>query len=173
MWFNLSFTWCKSPTLQLVKTSHTITEPPLCFTVSVIQGVAALSPTLCHTQTLLSEPKILNFNLSAQRSSFHCSIVQSLCALPYWSLLILIYFINSGFLTAIMSYRPASQSLLLTVDVNTFFHNIGSVIFRAVCLLSHKLVTLMKLSSALGVVFGQPALLFLMFSHVSWCLLTA
>ena len=28
LWFNLSFTWCKSLTLQLAKALHTITEPP-------------------------------------------------------------------------------------------------------------------------------------------------
>ena len=45
-----------------------------------------------------------------------------------WSLLTVFCILNSGFLTAILPYRPASQSLLLTVDVETFFHGIGSVV---------------------------------------------
>ena len=38
---------------------------------------------------------------------FHGSIVYSLCALTDWDLLTLFCFLNSGFLTAILSYRPA------------------------------------------------------------------
>ena len=37
---------------------------------------------------------------------------------------------HSGFLTAILSNRPASQSLLVTVDVDTFFHDFGLVVQR-------------------------------------------
>ena len=36
-------------TLQLAKASHTITEPLPCFMVGKIKGIAALSPTLCHS----------------------------------------------------------------------------------------------------------------------------
>ena len=72
---------------------------------------------------LLSEQKISNFDWSVQRTLFHCSIVQSLSALAHWSLLTSFCFLNSGFLTAILLYRPASQSLLLTVDVDRFFPN--------------------------------------------------
>ena len=43
-------------------------------------------------------------------------------------LLTLFYFLNSGFLTAILPYRPTSQSLLHTVDVDPFYYNIGSVV---------------------------------------------
>ena len=50
-----------------------------------------------------------------------CSIFQSFCALTHCSLLSLLCFFNSGFLTAILPYRPASQSLLFTVNVDTFF----------------------------------------------------
>ena len=41
--------------------------------------------------------------------------------ISYWSLLTLFCFLNSGFLTTILPYRPASVSLLLTVDVDIFF----------------------------------------------------
>ena len=58
-----AFTWCKSPTLKVAKASRTMTKLPPCFMVGVIQGVAALSPTLHCTQTLLFDPKILNFEL--------------------------------------------------------------------------------------------------------------
>ena len=73
---------------------------------------------------------------------FHCSVVQSLCALAYWSLLTLFCFLNSGFLLAILPYKPASQSLLLTMDIVSFIHGIGLVVmFWTVSLLSRKLVT--------------------------------
>ena len=48
-------------------------------------------------------------------------VVESLCTLAHWSLLTLFCFINSGFLTAILLYKPASQSLLLSVDTDSFF----------------------------------------------------
>ena len=48
-------------------------------------------------------------------------LLQFLCTLANWSLLTLFSFLNSSFLTAILPYRPASQSLLLTADVDTFF----------------------------------------------------
>ena len=52
---------------------------------------------------------------------YSTALLSSLCALVNWSLLTLFYFLNSGFLTAILPHRPASQSFLLTVDVATFF----------------------------------------------------
>ena len=86
----------------------------------------------------------------------------------------IVLFLSSGFLTAILPYKPASYSLLFTVDVDTFFswHWFGcAVMFGAVSLLSHKLVTLMKLFSPL-VAFGIPTVLFVLVFTVSWCLLT-
>ena len=56
---------------------------------------------------------------------------QSLCTLAHWSLLTLFCFFNHGFLTAILPFRSALQSLLLRVNVDTFFHNIGSVFCQA------------------------------------------
>ena len=60
-------------------------------------GVAAISPTLCHTLILLFDGKILNLNSLIQRILFYCSIVQSLCALTNWSFLTFFFFVNSGF----------------------------------------------------------------------------
>ena len=54
---------------------------------------------------------------------------------------------------------------LLAMNVDTFFHNIGAVMFGAVSLTSRKLVTLMKLSSA----FCLPALLSVLCCSVSRC----
>ena len=111
-------------------------------------------------------PEDLNLNSSVQRTLFHCSIVQSLCALAHWSLLTLFCFLKSGFLTAILPFRPAWLSLFLTVDVDTLFswHRfICAATFGAVSLLSHKLVTLMKLFSILVTAFGLPALLLVFF----------
>ena len=48
----------------LVKAPHSITEPPPFFMIGVIQGVAALSPTLFRTLTVLFDPKISNFDSS-------------------------------------------------------------------------------------------------------------
>ena len=81
---------------------------------------AALSPTLHCTETLLFDAKILNFDLSIQRTLFYSSTVQSLCAFAHRSLLTLFGFLKSGFLTAILPYRSASQSLLLTMDADIF-----------------------------------------------------
>ena len=88
---------------------------------------------------------------------FHCSIVQSLCTWAHRSLLTLFCFLNSGFLVAILPWGPNLQSLLLPMDVDTFFswHWFScAVIFGAVYLLLCKQVTLMKLSFALVVTFG-------------------
>ena len=146
-----------------------ITELPLCFTLDVIQGVAAFSPNLRNTLTLLFYSKISNFYLSVQRPLFNCSIVQSLSTLAHWSLLTLFYLLNREFLTGILPYRPDSYSLLPTVNFDTFsrhWFNFAEM-FGAVSLLSCKLVTLMKLSSTLLLLLVyQPY-----FWSVSWCLL--
>ena len=87
IFFNLPFNWCKPPTLQLATPSpYTITEPPLCFIVGVIQAFVALSLILRSTYTLLLDRKISNFDSSVQRTLFLCSFVQYFCALAHWSL---------------------------------------------------------------------------------------
>ena len=76
-------------------------------------GCSSFSNSLPH----IFNPKISNFDLSVQRT-----------ILANQSLLTLFCFHNSDFLTVILPYRPDTQSLLLTVDTNIFFHNIGSVV---------------------------------------------
>ena len=74
------------------------------------------------------------------------------------------------FLIAILPYRPTSQSLLLIEDTDRFFswHWFSCAVrFGAVS----KLVTLMKLSTALIIAFGLPALLLVLFYPIYWCLL--
>ena len=152
------------PDFVIGKSPHTLIEPSHYFTVSVMQGILALSPTLRRTSTRLFKPNISNFNSSVQRTLFHCSIVQYLCALAFWSLLILFCFLDNGLLTVFLPYRPASQSLL-TVDIDIFSSRHGfscAVMFGVVSLLSRKLVTLMKLSSTL-VGFGLPTLFLVLF----------
>ena len=110
------FTWCKSLTLQLAKApphththTRTITEPPPCFMVGVRQGVSALSPHI--------EPPIWpkDFGLRfAYLKDYSIALLSSLCV-PWPTGAF------CGFLTAILPYRPASQSLLLTVNVDTLF----------------------------------------------------
>ena len=100
---------------------YSITETPQCFTIEVIRAVVALSPTYRRSKNLLFDPKISNFDLCVERTLFHSSIVQFLFAMAYWSLLTLFCFLKSGFSTVILPYRTASQSLLLIVDIDTFF----------------------------------------------------
>ena len=71
----------------------------------------SFSPTLCHKKTL-----------------FHCPAVQSLHALAHCSLLTLFCFLNSGFMTAILPYRPAS--VFSSQWMLTLFHDTDSVVHR-------------------------------------------
>ena len=64
--------------------------------------------------------------------------VLSLYALDDWSFLTLFCFLNCGWLIAVLPYNPSSQSLLQTVDVDTFFSPLCfncAVMFKAVSLL--------------------------------------
>ena len=101
-------------------------------------------------------------------------LIQFAFTLAYWSPLTLFCFLNSASLTAILPYRLASQSIPLTVNVDTFFSQHWfscAVTFGAVSLLSCKLMTLMKMFSAL-VAFGLPVQLLVLFYPICWCLLT-
>ena len=120
VWFNLPFTWCKSPSFYLAKEHNKASS----LLYSQWDTGKCTSSLLIHPPIWL---KILNFNLSVQRTLFHCSIVQSLCVLARWRLSILFCSFNNGFLTGILPYRPASQSFL-KVDVDSFFQNIGSIV---------------------------------------------
>ena len=108
--------------------------------------------TGCWSSFNNSSPKIdpliwdkdFNILFAVQRILFYSSIVLCLGALVHWKFVTLFCFLNNGFLTAILPYRQTSQSLLLRVDIDTFFHDIGSVVQWC---------------------FEQPA-----FCHVSWWL---
>ena len=79
---------------------------------------------------------------------YSTALLSSFCA-PWPTDIVLL--LNSCFLTVILLYRPASQSLLLTVDVVTCFSRHWfscAERFGAVSFLSCKLVSPMKLSSA-------------------------
>ena len=89
------------------------------------EGVAVLSPTHHHTGDVLFDPKITNFDSSVQRTVCHNSISHSLWTLTHWSLLTLFCFLNSGFFTVILPYRPNPRSLLLTL-----FQDMGFVMQR-------------------------------------------
>ena len=56
---------------------------------------------------------------------------QSSCAFSLWSHLTLFSFVISGFLTAILLYRPASKSFHLTVDADTFSLTLVMLMFKA------------------------------------------
>ena len=87
--------------------------------------------------------------------------------LLYWPVLVglapletfdIICFLNSSFSTTILTYRPASLSPLFKVDVNTFpFRKLVQLCSQWSAFCQHKLVTLMKLSSALVIAFGLTA----------------
>ena len=99
---------------------------------------------------------------------FHCPIIQSLCAWAHWSFLTLFCFLNSGLLTAILPDGPASQSLLLKVDVDSFFF---TTLVHLCC--SYPSVTqadLIVVSSCCY--FRSTALVLILFCPISWCLLT-
>ena len=126
-----------------------------------------------HIYTLLFDTNISHLDLSVQRILFHFSIDPNLGALTHWSLLKLFCFLNRGSLIAILPYRPASQSLLLTMDVHTYFswHWFNcAMMLEKVSLLTCKLVTVMKLSIILFA-FGLLPLFLVLFIPVSRCYL--
>ena len=96
------------------------------------------------------------FDSSVLRTLFHYSIVLCLYTVTHCSYLTLFCFLNSGFFTAILPYRSASgfsSQLMWAPFLRHWFSYVA--MFGTVTLLSHKLVTLMKLSSALIVGFGH------------------
>ena len=74
------------PDLAIGKSPTSITDLPPCFTVGV-KGVAAISPNLRLTQTLLYDQKISNLDSSVLKTYFHSHIVLCLDALTHWNLL--------------------------------------------------------------------------------------
>ena len=127
---NKSDSICPSPYINpwfcnWQKPPHHISASSMLYTWCDTEGCSSFTNSLPHTDSSI---KILNFDSSVQRTLFHCPIVQSLCTLAHWSLLTFFCFLNSGFLTAILPFRPVWQSLLLMVDVDTFFHDISSIV---------------------------------------------
>ena len=117
-----------------------ITKLPSCFTVGGIEGAVTLLPTLRCKYTFPFDRKISNFESPIQKALFYCSIVQYLV---HWTCLILFCFLHSGFFLIVQLHKVFSSQWMMT----HCFHEISSVMFVEVCLLSRKLVTLMKLTS--------------------------
>ena len=142
-----SFTWHKSQILQLAKAPKIITEPPPCFMVGVIQRVEnSFTNSLLHIYLPIWF-KDFELWFVSPKTLFYCSITQCLCALADWSFLTLFCFLNSGFLRArgLLHYVFSSHWILTFFSWHWFS---CAVMFGAVSLLSHKLVTQMKLSAA-------------------------
>ena len=115
------------------KSSHTIAESLQSFTVDVILGLQLFYE---HFTSYRAFSLIERFRIFICQSKGLYSFVSpkdfipflSLCALSHCSLSRLFCFCNSCFLAAVLPYRPASQSVIFTVDVDTFFHHIDSVV---------------------------------------------
>ena len=135
------FTWCCSCVisgliqfaLHLVQISgfgignwqkpFTLTENPPCFTVGVIQRFQPFHQFFAaHRPSYLTER--FRTLIHQFKGLYSTALLSSLYA-P-WPIGAF-RFINSCSLTAILSYRAASQSLI-TVDVDTFFHDFGAVV---------------------------------------------
>ena len=114
------------PDFAICKSPHAITEPRPCFVVGLVQGVAALAPTLRCTYTLVFDPKISNFD-SSSKGLYSTALLSSLYAPDstgvFWH-----YFAFSKLVSG-QNFRYIGQlnSLMLTVNANIFFH-IGSVV---------------------------------------------
>ena len=117
VWHNLSFTWCKSSTLQSAKTPLTITESPLCFTVIWYSVLL-----LFHQIFAARRPYYLSQRFwTLIRSSIGLSSV-----LARWPTAIFWHCFASSAVVSWQQYRPVSKSLF-NVNVD-FFLDIGSVV---------------------------------------------
>ena len=118
------------------------------------------------TYTLLFDPKIWNFIPLIDRPVF-----VRLVPLESFDIVLLP---QQWFLDFNSIIQTSSTELILTADIDTSFFSWHwfscAVMFGAVSLLSPKRVTLMKLSSALFVVFSLLALLLVLFYFVFWYL---
>lgn len=99
--------------LQICLNALFVTEPPPCFTFGMIQGVAALSQHFA-----VDRPSYLSQRFRQSKGLYFTTLLSSFCA-P-WPTGAFEFF-YSGFLIANLPYKPASQSLFLTVDVDLFF----------------------------------------------------
>ena len=145
-----------------------MTELPPYLTVGVITGDScSFTYSWSHVDSSIW-PKISNFDLSAQ--GLYSTVMLS----SLWVSWPIGTFWHSFASSTVVSWQQASKSLLLKVDVEIFlwYWFCCKVMFGAVCLLSRKLVILLKLSSTFVVAFGQQALLLVLFCLVSSCLIT-
>ena len=62
------------------------------------KDVVALSPTLRRSYRLSFDPNISTFDSTVQNTLFHCSIVQSLCALTHWNVFDIVLLPHQWFL---------------------------------------------------------------------------
>ena len=124
---------------DFVKAPHMITENLPCLTIGGIQGGGCSSFTN-------SSLHIDFFHLTQRfRTLIHSTaLFSSFVHLGPLEPSDIVLLPQQCFLSAILLYRPVSQCLLLTVDVNTFFSRHWfscAVMFGVVSLLSCKLVT--------------------------------
>ena len=113
------FTLYKSPTLPAPKQPQTITLPPPCLTDGVRHSSSIFSLVLHLTNVLLCDPNTSNLDLSVHNTFFQSSSVQCLCSFAHLNLFLLLASLRYGFFFATLPRRPASQSCLFTVDVET------------------------------------------------------
>ena len=161
-------------TVSPAKHPHTIIPPPPCFTVGNTHAEIIRSPTPRLTKTRRLEPKIWTPD---QRTHFYRSNVHCSCFLAQASLFFLLVSFSSGFFAAILPWRPDSCSLLWTVDVEMSLllelrGFIWAAIWGAVNCPFLRLVMLMNLPSASGVILGLPFLWWSSWELASsWCLM--
>ena len=115
---HFSFTWRKSPTLQLTNLTRYHYKAS-----SMLEGWCDTRGCSSFTKSsLLIDPPIwfqFNSDFKLWFLSSKDFILLLYCSVfPRLGLLILFSFLTNSFLTAILPYRPTSQSLLLTADVN-------------------------------------------------------
>ena len=114
-------------------------------------------------------PKDFEFRLISPKEFLLSSIIQSLYALAHWSFwycfasLTVVFWQQFCYIGPL--HRVISQLLLIHIFSGHKFS--CAVRLGAISLLAHKLVTQMKLSSALVVAFGLAALLFVLFGPIS------
>ena len=140
------------PDFAMSNPSHTITESPQFFTVDVIQaGCSSFTNSSLHIKPSVW-PKDFEFWFVSPKYFNSTPLLSNPCA-PRSTGAFRHCFasLNNAFLTAFLPYKPVLQSCLFTGDVDIFFSRDWfscAVMFGAVSLLSHKLVTLIKLISS-------------------------
>ena len=146
---------------------HTISKPPPCFTVGVIQGVTAFSLVLHRTETLQFDRKILRFDSSFQRTIYSSLLFNIWVPQPtgaFWHCL------GSSTVVFWQQFYHISQldRVFFSQWILTFFSRHWfscTVMLGTVILVSRKLLT------ALVVAFCLPAKHLVLFCLLFWCFL--